>query len=379
MTGGQGREALTRKGYRLRSYLRGLGLTTTALVTAGVLSACGVAPAAVGADHSARPSTTKGSTAVNGGVDPRTITGPSTAVLGDEDVHPVSGFAAPRLPVQVQSYDGATVTVTSADRIVAVDMNGTLGEIVFTLGLGSHVVGRDMSTDFPSAHDVPVVTVGGHQLSAEGILALDPTVVLTDADIGPPEVQQQLRDAGIPVVFFDPERSLESVPPLITSVAAALGVPAAGAELVDRVSREITAALSMAPIGFPPLRMTFLYVRGTAGVYLMAGEGSGADSMIEAIGGVDVGTDIGLDDAFVPITSEALIAGAPDVIIVMTKGLESVEGVDGLLEIPGLAQTPAGENRRVVDMDDSVILSFGPRIGATIKALAAAVYAPVQR
>jgi len=47
-----------------------------------------------------------------------------------------------------------------------------------------------------------------------------------------------------------------------------------------------------------------------------------------------------------------------------------------LLEIPGVGQTPAGEHRRVVDMEDSVILAFGPRIGATIEALASAIYAP---
>ena len=276
----------------------------------------------------------------------------------------------------MQSYDGVDVTVESVDRIVAVNMTGTLGEIVFSLGLGDHLVGRDMSTDFPAAADVPIVTVGGHNLSAEGILDLDPTVVLTDENIGPAEVLQQLRDAGIPVIFFDPERSLEGVVPLIEDVAEALGVPDVGAQLVAQVESQMQAALELAPAEHEPLRMVFLYVRGTAGVYLMAGDGSGADAMIEAVGGIDVGTEAGLSEAFVPITSEALIAGQPDVIIVMTKGLESVGGVDGLLEIPGVAQTPAGERRRIVDMEDSVILAFGPRIGATIEALASAIYAP---
>ena len=151
--------------------------------------------------------------------------------------------------------------------------------------------------------------------------------------------------------------------PLIESVAETLGVAEAGAELVSQVEAQMAAALDLAPTEHDPLRMVFLYVRGTAGVYLMAGDGSGADAMIEAVGGIDVGTEAGLDESFVPITSEALIAAQPDLIIVMTKGLESVGGVDGLLEIPGLAQTPAGENRRVVDMEDSVLLAFGPRIG----------------
>lgn len=308
--------------------------------------------------------------------DPHELTGPSTALIPDDDVHAIADEPMPKLPVTVRSHDGVAVTVESADRIVAVNMTGTLGEIVFSLGLGDRLVGRDMSTDFPAAVDVPVVTVGGHNLSTEAVLDLDPTVVLTDQNIGPAAVLQQLRDAGIPVVYFDPERTLDGVIPLIEDVATALGVSDVGAQLIAKVEHQMAAALAIVPTEHEPLRMVFLYVRGTAGVYLMAGDGSGADAMIEAVGGIDVGTDIGLSEAFVPITSEALIAGQPDVIIVMTKGLESVGGVDGLLEIPGVAQTPAGERRRIVNMEDSVILAFGPRIGTTIAALAAAIYTP---
>jgi iron complex transport system substrate-binding protein len=302
------------------------------------------------------------------------LSGPATAKLADEDVHPVVSNPRPVLPVTVRSQDGVDVRVSSVDRIVAVDLYGTLGEIVFSLGLGDRMVGRDPSTGFPSAADVPVVTAGGHDLNAEAILDLDPTVVLTDTSIGPPEVQRQLRDAGIPVVFFDPERTLAGVPGHIRSVAAALGVPSVGEKLVSSVDKEITSARALAPSDAAPPRLTFLYVRGSAGVYLMSGPGSGADAMIEAVGAVDVGTDIGLDKPFVPITSEGLLNAAPDVILVMTEGLESVGGIDGLLRIPGVAQTPAGQSRRIVDVADTDLLSFGPRVGRMITALATVLY-----
>lgn len=301
------------------------------------------------------------------------LSGPATARLADEDVHPIVSNPTPRLPVTVKSFDGTDVRVSSVDRIVAVDLYGTLGEIVFSLGLGDRMVGRDPSTGFPSAADVPVVTSGGHDLNAEAILDLDPTVVLTDTSIGPPEVRQQLRDAGIPVVYFDPARTLDGVPAHIRAVAAALGVADAGEKLVSSVDAEISSARALAPAGSPP-RLTFLYVRGSAGVYLMAGPGSGADAMIEAVGAVDVGTDIGLDKPFVPITSEGMLNAQPDVILVMTEGLESVGGVDGLLRIPGVAQTPAGQSRRIVDVADTDLLSFGPRVGRTITALAKVLY-----
>src|SRR5690606_13049133 len=160
------------------------------------------------------------------------------------------------------------------------------------------------------------------------------------------------RDAGIPVVFFDPDRTLEGVGPHITAVAEALGVPEEGRQLVERVDAELAEALSWAPEG-EPLRIAFLYVRGTAGVYLLAGPGSGAEARIEAIGAVDVGTDIGLEQPFIMLTSEALVRAAPDVLLVMSGGLDSLGGVDGLLRMAGIAQTPAAQNRRVVDMDDT--------------------------
>jgi iron complex transport system substrate-binding protein len=302
-----------------------------------------------------------------------TLNGPATVTVADRDVHPVAAAPHPRLPATVRSHDGVDVTVTDVDRIIAVDLYGTLGEIVFSLGLGGSMVGRDSSTGFPSAAHLPVVTSGGHDLNAEAILDLNPTVVLTDSSIGPPEVQRQLRASGIPVVFFDPARTLAGVPDQIRAVAAALGVPDSGDALVTRVRDEIAAARAKAPPGDGP-RIAFLYLRGTAGVYLLAGPGSGADEMIRAVGGVDVGTDIGLTRSFTPITSESLITAQPDVILVMTAGLVSVGGVAGLLRIPGIAQTPAGQHRRIVDVADSDLLSFGPRVGATITALAAVLH-----
>ena len=77
------------------------------------------------------------------------------------------------------------------------------------------------------------------------------------------------------------------------------------------------------------------------------------------------------------MTAEALVAAQPDVLVMMTDGLESVGGVDGLLErIPAIAETPAGAHRRVIDMADAEILSFGPRSADVISALARALYAP---
>ncbi|MER7001467.1 ABC transporter substrate-binding protein [Dactylosporangium sp. NPDC000555] len=298
--------------------------------------------------------------------------GPVTATIGSTDVDPLRPAPAPVLPATVTSSDGRTVTVTDISRILPVNLYGSIAEIVFSLGLGDNVIGRDTSTTFPAAAHLPVVTPAGHDLSAEAILDLNPSVVLADDSIGPPEVLRQLRAAGIPVVLVKAEQTLDAVPGHIRAIAAALGVPAAGAQLVARVEGEIAAARRSAPDGRSP-RIAFLYLRGTAGVYLIGGRGAGSDAMIEAIGGVDAGSAAGLTK-FRPLTSEGLINAAPDVILVMTEGLTSVGGVDGLVKLPGVAQTPAGTARRIVDMDDGALLSFGARSGRAVQALARAVY-----
>ncbi|MEV6693633.1 ABC transporter substrate-binding protein [Micromonospora sp. NPDC051196] len=304
---------------------------------------------------------------------PATGCGPATAVVTDADIEPVGADPGSTLPATVTSADGTSVTVTDASRILPVNLYGSIAEIVFSLGLGDRVIGRDTSTTFPAAGDLPVVTPAGHDLSTEAILRLNPSVVLADDSIGPPEVLAQLRRAGIPVVLVDDEQSLAAIGRNIRAIAAALGVPEAGERLVARVESEIAAARRAAPPDTAPLRIAFLYVRGTAGVYLIGGKGAGSDEMVRAIGATDAGTEIGLSN-FRPLTSEGLINAAPDVILVMTEGLESVKGVDGLLSLPGVAQTPAGQHRRIVDMDDGLLLSFGARTGRTIQALADAVY-----
>ena len=313
--------------------------------------------------------------------DPRATTGPSTACLASHAIEAVAADDAPELPVTVTDAEGREVEITDVSRILPVDISGTIAATVFGLGLGDAVVGRDSSTSFDGTDDLPVVTKSGHTLNAEAILELAPTVMLTDTSIGPKEVRQQLRDAGIAVVVVSSERRADTVSELVDEVAAALGVPDRGDDLSARLDADVAAAVAevgaIAPAAASDRpRMLFLYVRGSANVYYIFGRDSGADSLIEAVGGVDVASEIGWE-GMKPMTAEALAAAQPDVLVMMTDGLASVGGVDGLLErIPALQQTPAGAHRRVVDMADAEILSFGPRTADVIRALARAVYAP---
>lgn len=324
---------------------RPLGALVALLALAAVLTGCG----ASGASSGTRTGTAKGQRAAA------------------DRVEPLPGTPESRLPVTVRSADGHDVTVTATDRIVP--LTGSLSEVVFGLGLGGRVVARDITATFEQARELPVVT-RAHDVSAESVLSLKPTLVLAETTTGPAEAVAQIRAAGVPLVVLDPAKKLADVGTRIDKVAAALGVRAAGDRLRERTAQRLDEVRKGIPGGGARKpRVAFLYLRGSASVYLMGGAGSGADSLIEAAGGVDAGKESGLKKDFTPLTSEALAKAAPDVILVMSKGLASVGGVDGLLKIPGVGQTPAGMDRRVASVDDGVLLNFGPRTDAVLKTL----------
>lgn len=314
--------------------------------------------------------------------DPRSITGPSTALLADAAIPVVTGDFTPALPTTVVSHDlggDREVVVEHADRVIGLDIAGSIAATIAGLGEADRLVGRDVSTDFPGIADLPVVTSNGHTVNSEAIIALDPDLVITDGTVGPVDVVEQLRDAGITVVFVDADATLDGAAELARQVGAALGMADAGEALAGELDAAIAAKVAeiaaIVPAG-EPLRMVFLYLRGGSGVYYLFGEGTGADELIGALGGVDVAAEVGIVGSR-PMTDEALIAAAPDLVLVMTDGLESMGGLDGLLEgLTAVALTPAGERRRIVDMADSVVLSFGPRTPAVLDALARAIYAP---
>lgn len=311
-----------------------------------------------------------GVSACGGTAAPAHSTGAGAPAVPDR-VEPLAPAPVPALPATVASADGTQVTIASTDRVIP--LTGSLNEIVQTLGLGPKVVARDITATFEQAADLPVVT-RGHDVSAESVLSLHPTLVLAETTSGPAEAIQQIRDAGIPLLVVAPAKSLDDVAKRTSTVAAALGVKEAGAQLNQRTAERIAAARRSLPASGKKPRVAFLYLRGTASVYLMGGSDSGAGSLLEAAGAVDTGPESGLGKDFTPITSEALAAAAPDAILVMSKGLESVGGVDGLVKIPGVAQTPAGLDRRVITVDDGVLLNYGPRTDQVLTSLITQLY-----
>ena len=252
----------------------------------------------------------------------------------------------------------------SVERVVVL-ANG-VAEIMVALNAKSIVVGRDISSTADSLNEIPIVT-SGHQVISEKVIALEPDLVIIDASTGPKAAIDQIRSAKIKVVQTPESWSLEDIPSKVLAVGTAIGSPGAAQLLIN----ELIDQSSVNQVSGKP-RIAFLYLRGTSTVYLIGGPGSGADSLIKAIGGVDVGAE-NLPRAFNTLTAESLANLNPDVLLVMTKGLESVGGIDGLIKLPGIAQTEAGKRKAIIDVDDSLMLSFGPRSYSLLNELAKSV------
>jgi len=278
--------------------------------------------------------------------------------------------ARPQLPVTVQDKDGRAVTVSDVSRIIP--LNGEITEIVYALGLGENVVAVDTSATYPEqAKSLPNI---GYQraLSAEAVLALKPTVMIGNENAGPPPVIEQLRGAGVPVVILKYSPAVESVPEKIRAVAAALGVPERGDSVARQTQTDIDAARTLAAKATTKPKVAYLNVRG-GGTQQVWGEGTAGAAMINAAGGIDAGSAAGIKGSK-PITAESIVTLQPDAFLVLTASLESIGGVDGLLQIPGLAQTPAGKNRRVLEFEDQYLLGLGPRTGQALTDLVKAIH-----
>jgi iron complex transport system substrate-binding protein len=264
----------------------------------------------------------------------------------------------------VRSISLSTAAQITAARVVVL-ANG-VAEIIQSLNAQSIIVGRDISSTESSLDSIPIVT-SGHQVLPEKVIALKPDLVLIDASTGPKAAIETIKAAGISVVQTPESWSLQDLAIKVRAVGRAIGALNQAEELVAQIEQ----SLSGSTVKNSP-RVAFLYLRGTSAVYLMGGAGSGADSLLAAIGAVDVGAQK-LDRPFNTLTAESLAELNPDVILVMSKGLESVGGIQGLLKLPGVAQTKAGKNSAVIDVDDSLLLSFGPRTPSLVDALANAI------
>lgn len=254
----------------------------------------------------------------------------------------------------VVTENDTTTTEIKTDRIIS--LNGAITETLASLDVAGNIVGKDVTSTFPA--DLKATDLGHvRSITAESILALQPSVVFgTTKDVNP-NLNEQLKKANIPLVLIDQEYSIDGSKKLITEVATKLKKDNYQ-PLLDNISAKIATIKTSAK----KPKVLFIYARG-AGNLMVAGTGTPLHSMIELAGAENAAAAI---TDFKPLTPEALLTTNPDVILMFDKGLQSLGGVDGLLKIEGIATTNAGKNKKVVTMDGQYLSGFGPRVGEAV-------------
>lgn len=273
---------------------------------------------------------------------------------------------APAGGVTVTDANGQNVTIADASRIVS--MNTSITETLYALGAENRIVGVDgASTEYiPAAANKP--KVGSFRaIPAEGVLSLKPTLLICTAEAGPPEVISQLQAAGVTVLALPTNYTPESVKARVMTIAKALGLEEKGASVVRQMETDLADAAKIVAQAKDKPKVVFAGRGPNMPNATMSGQKTTIDTMITLAGGVNPITEF---EGFRPMTDEAVVKAAPDVLLMTIKAFERSGGVEGVIQFPGVALTPAGKNKRVVAVSDMYFMGFGPGIGKATKELA---------
>jgi len=277
-------------------------------------------------------------------------------------------------PFRLTDATGREVEVRSTERIVSV--GGSISEILDKFGLTERIVGRDAGSYIPAAllkkPDVGLF----FRLNAEALLAQRPTLVLAVSEAGPPPVLAQLRQAGVSVVLVPDEPTPEGVKKKIRTIGAAVGQPARAEELVRALERDLLALRSKTRVRRgEPLRVLYIYPRDPRNTFVCGEEASGAGliALAGAQNAVKTVQGAAALRGCVNLTAEAVAAARPEAIVVPFFP-DQPFSFENILRLPGVAETPAGRNRRIVAMDVTFISGYGYTAGRAALELHQALY-----
>lgn len=247
-------------------------------------------------------------------------------------------------------------TRSEAPRITV--LGGSVAEAVYALGADSLLVARDESSVYPPAV-LEKPSVGYfRQLSGEGVLATNPSLVLADPAAGPETALQQIEAAGVEIVRLPGGASPDATVAQLRAVAEVLGREAAGEALADSLQADLARAEALADAAEERPRVLFVLGQG-GGTISLSGTGTNADTFIRLAGGANAFAEV---EGYKPMTAESVVEAAPDVIFMLGRTAGAVGGVDAFAARPEVAATPAARNGRIVVLPDAA-LNFGPSLG----------------
>jgi iron complex transport system substrate-binding protein len=264
----------------------------------------------------------------------------------------------------------------TANRVVGVSKQ--INEFMYAIGAQDNLVARDLTSIYPPAiRSLP--SVGYHRaLSAEGIISMKPTLFLTDGNVGPDAVLDQLKKVGIPMLVIKPGESLDSAQMLMVQLGkqfhrekAADSVIAQWRSGMDSIWKD-TAQWT----GKPHPRVLIMHFGQIGNSYLAVGGNGPATQMLHWAGATNA---IDSTRSMTRLTPELIAQLAPDVIIATDVGFDRVGSADKFASLPGVNLTPAGRNKRIYRINEQELLYFGPRTPATVRELVPMVHPATAR
>lgn len=248
------------------------------------------------------------------------------------------------------------------ENVKIVTIGGAVTEVLAGLGMESNLVGVDMTSTYPESVKAKTQVGSSHNLNVESIIAAKPDYVISLEERGiKPEQATQLEQAGIKVWVIKQEYTIDGTKKLINTLADSFQKQDKAQEMIAAIDKSIAEL----PKYDTKPKVLFIYARG-AGTLQVGGTGTPMATMIELAGGTNAGTDFA---DFKPLTAEALVKMNPDMILLFESGMQSLQGAEGLLKAPGVAQTTAGKNKAFIMMEGGLLSGFGPRVGDAGKQL----------
>jgi iron complex transport system substrate-binding protein len=250
-----------------------------------------------------------------------------------------------------------------AQRIISIAPSNT--EILFAIGAGDQVVGRDeFSTDPAAAKEVTNIGSAFDTLNAEAIVSLEPDLVLA-AEINTPEQVKQLEDLGITVYYLNNPHTVEEMYGNLEIVAQLTGREAEAATLIDSLKERVAAVdEKLAPISSRPTVFYELDSTDPSKPFT-AGKDTFITLLIERAGGTNIAADL---DSYPQMSLEQIVAADPNFIILG----DSMWGVspEMVAARPGWENLSAVKNGQVLPFDDNLVSRPGPRLVDGLEQLA---------
>jgi len=255
-----------------------------------------------------------------------------------------------------------------AKRIVSI--GGTVTEIIYALGEGDRIVAVDTTSLYP-AEATSKPNIGYvRQVSAEGVLSQTPDLIVAEGGAGPVDSINILKASGLDFISIASPPETAAIPDKIRAVGQAVGRADKAEDLAKSVEASLKAIEDKVKATAGPKKKVLFALSLANGRVMAAGTESSADAMIRLAGGENAVSTV---SGFKPLTDEAVIAAAPDVILVMSGGGQHLTA-EQAFALPALAATPAGRNKAFLTMDGLYLLGLGPRAAAAAADLHAMLY-----